>query len=418
MLFLLLSFIISGQSLTFTLYWYDNTVCTGAPANTITNINNASCFQTYFPIGSSSRILSNNTNILTVYDYAASTACLGSLTTTYVTVDACTIISSKSFKISIDKWNVQYVYSGSGCTGSPVAIVAAVTNICTPASCSNIPNFLLSQQVICPTDFGLNNITNGLGYIASYTSPTCQNTPNSFKAGQSDICLPGTTIGTSVKYSCNTSGIIAEFYSDNTCTTRTSTGLSQTGCNTGNLASCTPIITGNTCFHHTTIITYNNIRYTMDNFLGGKVKDCVIPHVIESIGMTITISYKNVKSEEQTMYLMLTPEHLVWSNTNNGFTKAGYLTIGDTVIINGDGDKNNIGTIKNLAMHNTPGKYFGLNCINSQVFANDIYVSTFGYTHAIPSLWMKYIGQYYGIQQASKWGDTIVNYLFRQKYFP
>ena len=65
--------------------------------------------------------------------------------------------------------------------------------------------------------------------------------------------------------------------------------------------------------------------------------------------------------------------------------------------------------------HESNQVYFGLNCLESIVYANGIRTSTFGKYHKIPELWMKYAGSVFGVHRASSIGDSIVELLARAK---
>jgi hypothetical protein len=56
-------------------------------------------------------------------------------------------------------------------------------------------------------------------------------------------------------------------------------------------------------------------------------------------------------------------------------------------------------------------RYFGLNCVNSNVLANGIKTSTFGTHHAIPAAWMRTATKVVSVETASRIGDAFVNFL-------
>ncbi len=63
----------------------------------------------------------------------------------------------------------------------------------------------------------------------------------------------------------------------------------------------------------------------------------------------------------------------------------------------------------------TGGRYFGLNCLHSEVLANGIKTSTFGKYHAIPAWWMRVVGGALGPKRASSLGDFMVELLVKVK---
>jgi hypothetical protein len=70
--------------------------------------------------------------------------------------------------------------------------------------------------------------------------------------------------------------------------------------------------------------------------------------------------------------------------------------------------------IKNIAIE-TDQLYFGLNCLESIVFANGIKTSTFGSYHTVPATWMTLMGRLLGIHRASRWGDAIASALYKTR---
>jgi hypothetical protein len=53
--------------------------------------------------------------------------------------------------------------------------------------------------------------------------------------------------------------------------------------------------------------------------------------------------------------------------------------------------------------------YFALNCEESVVLADGYKTSTFGITHDLPAMWMKFASKMVGIERASAWGDVLAS---------
>jgi len=161
-----------------------------------------------------------------------------------------------------------------------------------------------------------------------------------------------------------------------------------------------------TCFHESTIITYKSRRYSFEYLK--LEKECNIPHVVKTKGITIITSCGSLR---------LTPDHLIY--TEQGLKPTKDIKIGDNVYyhfhtsynIYQFHDTGKICHVNNLIPDTEPQNYFGLNCLESIVLANGIKVSTFGNYHHIPATWMKIVGNIFGIQKASKLGDSIATFL-------
>ena len=54
-------------------------------------------------------------------------------------------------------------------------------------------------------------------------------------------------------------------------------------------------------------------------------------------------------------------------------------------------------------------RFFGLNCLDSVVFANGIKASTFEKLHWLPATWMSVAGRIVGIEHASNIGDYLAS---------
>lgn len=124
---------------------------------------------------------------------------------------------------------------------------------------------------------------------------------------------------------------------------------------------------------------------------------CFVPHIIPASGVKLTTSCSN------TMPLRLSGEHLVW--TPNGYVSAASLKVGD-FLYDQVSAKCEITLVE--SEHNQ--EYFGLNCEDSEVLADGWKVSTFGVTHNVPSLWMKYGSKLFGVKLTSIVGDRIASF--------
>ena len=61
----------------------------------------------------------------------------------------------------------------------------------------------------------------------------------------------------------------------------------------------------------------------------------------------------------------------------------------------------------------SPQRYFGLNCLKSQVLASGIKCSTFEKLHTLPAMWMQVMGRILGIKRASALGDRVAELVQR-----
>jgi len=149
----------------------------------------------------------------------------------------------------------------------------------------------------------------------------------------------------------------------------------------------------NPCFHESTIVTYGGREYSMLQLQQRMHQDCVVPHVVYKRNGVIV--------ETETKHsLQLTGDHLVWANGHQ-WKAAVQLTTSDTLTLR-NGQQVKVSNVKTVRGKE---RYFGLNCLQSTVFANEIKTSTFGTFHHIPATWMRIAGNMLGIEKASKIGD-------------
>jgi hypothetical protein len=123
---------------------------------------------------------------------------------------------------------------------------------------------------------------------------------------------------------------------------------------------------------------------------------CFVPHIIHASGVKLSTACSN------TMPLRLSGEHLVWTPT--GYVQADSLKVGDFLY-----DQENNQCEINLVESELNQEYYGLNCEDSEVLADGWKVSTFGITHNVPSLWMKFSSKLFGVKLSSLIGDRFAS---------
>jgi sugar lactone lactonase YvrE len=227
------------------------------------------------------------------------------------------------------------------------------------------------------------------GQLGSFTSSTVNNGGVSANSLNGPMGINAASDGS--LYICDISNDRVLYYPSNTATTTVSGGGTTAPSST-------------TCFHESTIITYKGREFTLHQFQNGH-SECRIPHVVTSDGYRISLICSNRNIPR---LLRLTGDHLVY--TPRGLIQASdikleeslYLDILQTITCH-------VSDIK----HESNQNYFGLNCLDSTVLANGIKVSTFGINHKIPALWMHVMGNLFGVEKASIWGDKIVTQLKR-----
>ena len=89
-----------------------------------------------------------------------------------------------------------------------------------------------------------------------------------------------------------------------------------------------------------------------------------------------------------------------------GFTKAESLQVGSMI---SHANKESSCKILSIEREASEQTYFGLNCLESEVTANDIHVSTFGHLHSLPAVYMKVVGRIFGIKVASDTGSWLAD---------
>jgi hypothetical protein len=154
------------------------------------------------------------------------------------------------------------------------------------------------------------------------------------------------------------------------------------------------------CFHEDTLIQYNGEKYTMEDFVNNNEPECRVPHFVTSVGVVITTSCGGAP-------LRLTDDHLVYT-TDGVLLEAVNLKNGDILSSNYDHSlTQNDCYVESVVKEKSPQKYFGLNCLTSEVLAGGIHSSTFGSYHTIPAIYMYNVGTILGIDVASQLGDYL-----------
>ena len=184
-----------------------------------------------------------------------------------------------------------------------------------------------------------------------------------------------------------------------------SAGVSSFTCNkVGNIIQqaciCNSASSSNPCFHEDTVIEYQGKRLSLKHLQDGAHRDCVVPHIVSSQGVVIEAKCGSSKKT-----LRLTSGHIVF--TQRGLVAASELTKHDTLFSDLDQTLASECQVVSVNQEPKPERYFGLNCLQSEVLANGLKTSTFEKLHTLPSVWMRVVGRVFGIHSASALGDRI-----------
>jgi hypothetical protein len=152
------------------------------------------------------------------------------------------------------------------------------------------------------------------------------------------------------------------------------------------------------CFHEDSIIHYKGTPRTLAEFLRGDEPECVVPHVVDSIGLDIATDCGTIG---------VTRSHLL--STSAGYLPADSFKVGDYILSEKD---NHECKVTGITQHKETKKYFGLNCLESEVVVDGMRASTFGNYHALPASFMYYAGNMFGISTASMVGEKLGNMFF------
>lgn len=159
----------------------------------------------------------------------------------------------------------------------------------------------------------------------------------------------------------------------------------------------------NVCYHYSTQFQIHETGEIFD--LKNIHPACAVAHTVQATGIILhfTNGYQ----------LQVTKNHLIaYYYKDNGlvlYKKAHLITSKDKVPC----IKDEVCYLKSIEVVEKMETYFGLNCLNSTVFANKIMTSTFENYHYIPAIWMKVMGGLFGIRNASKWGDSLANWAYK-----
>lgn len=148
----------------------------------------------------------------------------------------------------------------------------------------------------------------------------------------------------------------------------------------------------NECFHEETIISYKGKAFTLQQLQGHL--ECRIPHIVSS-------SRGFVISTNCSLSVRLTAGHLLYTK-NRGLVAASLLTVDVDILL---AESSEPCLVTSLQPERFEQRFFGLNCLESTVYANGLKASTFEWYHTFPSWWMHVVGNFAGIHRASKLGD-------------
>jgi hypothetical protein len=297
-------------------------------------------------------------------------------------------------------------YVNSNCQGDQMVIRATQAS-CTAGTIINA----CSAGVVTDCYSGVPPSFGGSVQLTLYPTNACSGNPSELISFINYLCVQflGTSYtagcygsGISLVYFTNTNVCIGQgYYSEfkgNQCIPTPASVVPFNLTNSGYMfATCTGV-----CFHESSEITYENKPLTLTSLEAGDRKgECHVPHVVQSSGVSIETSCS--KSP-----LRVTNDHLVY--TSSGLRPAASVRKGD-VLYSDIEEKHTC--VVNAIKGEANQKYFALNCRNSEVLANGVKTSVFGYTHSIPAFWMKYASAIMGVERASRLGDAVASFLGR-----
>ena len=248
----------------------------------------------------------------------------------------------------------------------------------------------------CPTDGDGDTVCKAVqtAYEGNSASYSCKSGAASCEVGVSGTC--GDVTQDQLDVICE--AVCSAIESDSSSCTYTS-----------NAGTCTSESSGssgggsNSCFHESTIITYKGARYTMTELLNGAEPECHVPHTPSARGVVVSASCSG--EEREAKQVRLTDTHLV--ATSKGYQLAHTLRAGDMLF--GDAEGSQSCSVINITKEERSAKYFGLNCVHSEVLADGLRTSTFGDFHTLPSWYMYYAGLALGPESASRLGDAVAD---------
>jgi len=270
---------------------------------------------------------------------------------------------------------------------------------CSPYTAGQLPPVFLSGQYVGVSTFLTANCAAGSELVlTAIASGGCV----AFQGSSFQGSCTGSGTTATVSFSSWTGSSTCQGTPTSTVSNAVTTGCIGGGNGTGGFGVGVQFFCGTgsaTCFHESTEITYKGQKYNRQA-LGNLKGECVIPHDVSSSGVAI-------HTDCSLKPLQLTPDHLVY--TTRGLVQAQEIVTGDQVF-------SDMGRTKKCTVNSVQqesGKYFGLNCKESNVLADGIATSTFGRYHALPAAWMRYAGALIGVERASALGDAIAQTLHR-----
>jgi len=292
---------------------------------------------------------------------------------------------------ALAQYDVTQYYNDPACSANYISISASTPTSagCTTVTCTQVSGntyYTISCNIALPA-FPSNPIA-----AYSYSSTDCSGTASSLGATSSGACINNVG-GTSAAGSCSSQ---TEYTSPN-CQGNATTGSAQgavSGCLTINQGGVGSIyVSCPKCFHADTKIAYEGQTLALAELKKGH-PSCAVPHEYKADGLKITTTCEGS--------LRVTDEHLVY--TQKGLVMASTVKVGDFLYQ----DKAQKKTCEIVAVEKEQDQsYFALNCEESVVLADGYKTSTFGLTHDLPAIWMKYAAKVIGIERASGWGDVL-----------
>jgi hypothetical protein len=151
------------------------------------------------------------------------------------------------------------------------------------------------------------------------------------------------------------------------------------------------------------VVNYKGKEYTYDQLKNGVEAECVIPHTVTKRGLVVSTSCGHT--------LRVTNKHLLLTD-DKGYITAENLVAGEHTVLAGT-EGAEMCEVTSVEAESADQQYFGLNCLHSEVTANNLQVSTFGDYHTVPAWYMYLAGNVFGIQKASDFGDFMAHQFYK-----
>jgi len=306
---------------------------------------------------------------------------------------------------ALAQYDITQTFNGDSTCGSGYNSLIAVTTGggCSSEACTLIGGSSNPTYRMIQCNVALPSYPTRAAAVTSYgTGSSCSSSATSVEAYTTGVCINNGGSGSDVSTVWGCTGNL-DYNAADCQGNATSTGYNPTpvvnGCYSTS-PSTSVYYACPRCFHQDTKITYEG--QTMGIAELKTHKSCVIPHEIFSGGLKITTTCEGS--------LRVTDEHLVY--TQNGLVMASTVKVGDFLYQDTAQKK----TCEVVAIEaETQQTYFGLNCEDAVVLADGYKVSTFGLTHDLPAIWMKYASKIVGLERASAWGDVLAT-IFAQLF--